>query len=203
MDDSTLDALLDESAPPVADRDAVLLDDLDELVHATGAPAGRRGGLRRSVAAGLIVAGTLGLGTVAAAGGFFPQSWSPWSDQTFDSGQSCRLRFMAGEQTEPAKLAGISKTEQREAVLAAQAFLDTFDPTSIDMQAALADLLAAQAEANVNIPEWDRAPETQEEMEVHALIYHTGVELRAALDQQGINPNAADIKTTTDCENPK
>jgi hypothetical protein len=52
---------------------------------------------------------------------------------------------------------------------------------------------------NVNIPEWDRAPETQEQLEVHALINATYTQLSAALEQQDLNPDAVSIITTTEC----
>lgn len=144
MDDTAFDALLNASAPSLIARDADLLAALDELVETTTRPARRRRGLQRSVAAGLVVVGTLGLGGVAAAGGWLPYAWSPWSDRAFDSGQACQLRFMATEQLEPARAEGISRTEQREAIVAAQAFLDTFDPASIDQQAALESLLGSR-----------------------------------------------------------
>lgn len=199
MDDTAFDALLNASAPSLIARDAELLAALDELVEVTTQPARRRRKLQHSVAAGLIVFGTLGLGGVAAAGGWLPYAWSPWSDRAFDSGQACQLRFMATEQLEPARAEGISRTEQREAIVAAQAFLDTFNPASIDQQAALESLLAEQARVNVNIPEWDRAPETQEQLEVHALINATYTQLSVALEQQDLNPDAVSIITTTEC----
>ena len=201
MDDIELDALLDRSAPKVADRDAALLEAIDDLVDATGTPVPRLHRRPRMAVAGLVVAGTLGIGGVAAAGGWLPAlSWSPWADQEFASGQSCHLRFMAVEQSEPRRVEGVSRTEQRAAIVAAQTWLDAFDVGSIDMQQALSELRAAQAKVNENVPEWDRASETQQELEVHALVYETGVRLRAALREQGFDPDAADIVTTHDCQ---
>ena len=201
MDDTSFDDLLNTSAPAVADRDPTLLAALDELVQVTGQPSPRRRRLPRTAVAGVVVAGTLGLGGVAAAGGWLPAlSWSPWADQQFGSGQSCHLRFMANEQSEPARLGGISRTEQRETIVAAQAWLDRFDVSTIDMDDALAKLQAAQTETNANQPSSEIYAETPQELEVHALIYATGIQLRAALAAQGLNPNATDIITTTECQ---
>lgn len=203
MDDDTFDALMDASAPAVTPRDAALFAALDGLVDATGKPAPRRRRVRRSVAAGLVAAGVLGLGGVAAAGGWLPRDWSPWSEQDFDSGQLCNLRFMATEQTEPALAEGIGRAAQREAVIAVQAFLDTLDPDTIDQQEALARLRAEQARNNATMPPEEIAPETREELEVHALINATYERLSAALEQQGFNPDAVGIQTTTDCQGPE
>ena len=121
MDDNQLDALLDQSSPAVAERDAALLDALDSLVEAAGTRVPRRRGRSRAVVAGLIVAGTVGIGGVAAAGGWLPAlSWSPSTHQQFHSGQTCQLRFIAVEQSVPAEIDGVSRADQRAAIVAAQ-----------------------------------------------------------------------------------
>jgi hypothetical protein len=200
VDDDRFDALLDASVPAVTRRDMALLATVHGLVDETWRPAPRRRGVRRTVAAGLVAVSVLGIGGVAAAGGWLPLAWSPWSEQGFDSGQRCNLRFMATEQLEPALAVGIGRVEQREAVVAAQAFLDTFDPDTIDEQEALARLLAEQARNNATLASSEIAPETPEELEVHAMVLATYARLSAALHQQGINPAAVSIITTTDCQ---
>ncbi len=197
----TLDVRLVASAPPIAAREATLLATLEELVLATRPTPRPRRHVPRAAVAGLVLAGTLGFSGAAAAGGYLPMSMTPWRQHPLADGTQCQLRFQATQQVEPARLAGRvpGQSKERTTVLAAQSFLDAFDVSTIDADAALRILRTGRAHEQAKVPPSEWAPSDQHEDEVVALINATFAQLAAALERQGLDPSVVSISTTYDC----
>lgn len=202
MDDDTLDALLEQAAPPPLTYDTVILDELDALVRATQpASPPRRRRIPRSAAAGLVLAGTLGFAGAAAAGGYLPQAFSPWQRHALQSGDTCRMGFRVTEQTEPGLLGGrhVSQAEERATILAAQEFLDRLDVDSIDVDAAVATYLAARDRERAKVPPSEWSSETDDQVEIFAIHNAAFDLLSAELERQGLDPDVVNIASQYQC----
>lgn len=192
-----LDQMLDEAAPPVTARTPELHQELRATVVASEPVQRRRRSARLAVAGG-IVAGVVGLGTVASAAGILPG----WTMLTTASGQTCEVQVGADLMTpgdgEPIT-ATFSRAEQEETLAAARAFLEGFDYDSIDRQDAIAAWQAAEAEARAAQEDpAERQPKLEgDDLEVHAVTWLVIQRMRATLAAQGHDIRAISITTTS------
>lgn len=198
MSDS-LDSLL-TAADPAASYD----DRLDPLLRDLAADAessARRRRPVRLVLAGGVVAGLLGIGSVAAASGILPG----WGSVATSSGQTCEVRVEATLPTpgdgEPIT-ATFSADEQAAALAAAQAFLADLDYASIDHERAIARWQAVEASARASQAPDERQPRlTGDDLEVHAVTWTVVERMRTALADQGLDLRALMVaSTTTGCD---
>lgn len=193
-----LDELLTAATPAATPRTPRLHEELAALVAATEAaqrPHRRR--VRIAVMGG-VVAGVLGLGTVASATGILPG----WAMLTTSSGQTCevevRANLLRSGDGEPIS-ATFTPAEQEQTLAAAEAFLTNLDYNSIDHQKAITEWQVI--ESKIRAEEMDpseRQPKLEgDDLEVHA-VTHTVVErMRSDLAAQGQDLRAISITVSS------
>lgn len=188
-----LDDVLTAAAPAVTPRTPQLQQELDALVAESEAVQRRgRRGVRMAVV-GSVVAGALGLGTVASATGILPGL----TLLATASGQTCEVQVHAG----PLKAgdgqplgAAFSAGEQKEALTAARAFLRSFDYASIDHQKAIAEWRAVEANVRQAQDAEERQPKLRgDDLEVTATTHVVIERMRTTLAADGLDIRAVDI----------
>lgn len=184
-----LDDLIRDSAPPIADRNTALLEDLDALA-AQRRPAGAspRRGLRWA-AAGLVLAGVAGVAGAAAADGKLPFRW------TSEQGGPCRIQSatveLAEKQTDSeAAIAATTLAERKATLTEARRFLSTYDYAAVDRAAAIKAWQKVEAEVIEGQPDpAERQPYLEgDDLEVQALIYKVNEDMNAHLRALGMRP---------------
>lgn len=196
-----LDELLDLATPRVTARTTDLQEELQLLAAESEAAQRRRRPMRFALAGG-VVAGVLGLGTVASAAGILPG----WTLLTTGSGQTCEVAVHADLQT-PGDAEGgaalFDRVEQEETLAAAQKFLEGFDYDSIDRDEAIARWRAVEDEIRAQEPDpAERQPRLEgDDLEVTAVTRAVVERMRADLAAQGYDLRAISVTTSSSgCE---
>lgn len=196
-----LDELLDAAAPPVTTPTPELRAELNTLIVASEAAQRRRRPAHIALVGG-VVAGVLGLGTVASAAGILPA----WTLLTTSSGQTCEVAVHADllEPGDGEPIGGtFSRPEQESTLTAARAFLEDFDYGSIDRDEAIAQWQAVERKARAQqLDPAERQPRlVGDDLEVHAVTHGVVERLRSDLASRGLDIRAIAITaTSTGCE---
>lgn len=189
-----LDDVLTAAAPAVTPRTPELRQELEALVMQSEADQRRgRRGVRMAVV-GSVVAGVLGLGTVASAAGLLPG----WALLGTASGQTCEVQVHAGPlragDGEPIS-ATFSSAEQEESLVAAEAFLRSFDYESIDHRTAIAEWRAAESKGrHTQKDAGERQPRLRgDDLEVTAVTQVVVERMRSELAADGLDIRAINV----------
>ena len=179
-----LDQLLDGAAPRVSAQTPERQQELHALVLATEPTHGHRRPVRLAVVGG-VIAGVVGVGTVASAAGLLP-GWTVFSTS---SGQTCEVSVKANLLTpgagEPIS-ATFSLAEQQATLAAATSFLERLDYASINREAAIARWRAIETKIRAAEPDpAEKPPRLQgDDLEVHAVTNVVIDRMRSALAAQ-------------------
>jgi hypothetical protein len=189
-----LDQSLDQAAPPVSAVTPQLQRELHAMVAASEPTQRGRRPVRLAVVGG-VIAGIVGLGTVASASGLLPG----WTMFTTSSGQTCEVAVKA-RMDKPGDGEPISATfsvaERKAAFQAANAFLEDLDYASIDRQAAIAKWRAIETRIRDAHP--DAAPRLQgDDLEVSAVTREVIDRMRSELAAKGLHIRAVDVIVTS------
>lgn len=193
-----LDAMLDEAAPPLADRSPELTGLLDELVAATRPVVSRRRRRRAALVGGAVgIAGVLGLGGAAAAGigPDLVQGLFPW---TSDGGTSCELvaSFEPRAPGDPNY-----SSSQAAAMASAEEWVASFDLGSVDQNAAEERWFRYLEDVSVGDPTRAELEETfqGQDLETHALILEATRRLERHLADRGFDLRSLDGGVGVQC----
>lgn len=195
---SSLDDLLDGSAPPATPRTAELERELAALISEAESGALRRSRSRKRILiAGLATIGVVGAGATASATGLLPQPWfdtpSARTTQPTSNGTSCDLAFRAKGHDDPAH--PVDAATRDEAVRTADTFLKGFDFSTIDIDEAM-KRLPPRATADT-----ERGPaETVEQYETYAVQTELDRLVGAHLSAHGLPATAVSVSAMTSCE---
>ena len=184
----TLDELLDNSRPQIAQRTPELLDDLCLLARETSAKSSQPRGRRRATIASLVAIAVFGLGTAAVASGHLPFGW------TTTTGGHCLITsasvIMADPTTTGSEAAfQHSTTAQREAaVKEANRYLTGYEFAGIDVPSAVATWKRSEAAAIAAQPvASERQPRLEgDELEVEAMRYRVQSDLKTHIEKLGL-----------------
>lgn len=189
-----LDDVLTAAAPAVTPRTPQLHQELEALVMESEAVQRRgRRGVRMAVV-GSVVAGVLGLGTVASATGILPG----WALLGTASGQTCEVQVHAGPlragDGEPIS-ATFSSAQQEESLAAAEAFLRSFDYESMDHRKAIAEWRAAESKVrHAQKGAAEGQPRLKgDDLEVTAVTHAVVERMRSELAADGLDIRAINV----------
>lgn len=195
-----LDELLERSAPRTCARSPRLDDELQRLVRASEASAGRR---RRSVRLGVASAAALaavGLAPVASAAGLLP-GWATWSTS---QGSSCEIQVDASLRRDgdgELITRSFTEAEQQATHEAAQRFLAEFNYESVDRDEAVAEWQAEERRIRAGEESDERQPALQgDDLEVTAVSTQVVDRLRDYLQQRGLDIRAIMVSTGNRCD---
>jgi hypothetical protein len=194
MTDS-LDALLAKSAPPTTHATAQLSHSLNFLVADTEsrANAGRRKPARFAAGAALALV-TFGAGAAANAADLFPS----WGAQD-PSARHVQVVTSAAEDctaTYAVTPVDASSPQAAEAMVAAQAFLSTFDVSAVDVSDAVDDYSRATPEPGPD----SAGPDTRTQVRVLAVGAELYARLQRELKARGIDPALVTITSFDNCD---
>ena len=195
---SSLDHLLDASAPPTTVRTPQLDRELAALVtDAEAAVPGRSRLRRRILIGGLATIGVLGVGATASATGMLPLPWfdnpAARTTQTTSTGATCDVAYRAKGIEDPKH--PVDAATRAATVTAADAFLKKFDFSKIDVDEAVKQL---PPRATVDS---ERGPaETVEQYETFAVQVELERRVDVYLSQHGLPAEAISVAAAISCE---
>jgi len=184
----TLDELLDNSRPQIAQRTPELLADLRLLASEPSAKQSEPKVRRRATVAAFVALSVVGLGTAAVASGHLPFGW------TTTTGRHCFITSASAALTDPtttwsAAASQHSTAAQREAtVREANRYLRGYDFAAIDVPSAEATWKRAEAAAIAAQPvASERQPRLEgDELEVEAMRYRVQSDLKRHIEKLGL-----------------
>jgi len=219
--DDRLDALLDQSGPPVARRTPQLARTLVQLVDETerARPARKAHSMRRRAAISLAaVTGVLALGTAATAGGLLDLAPQPSSGQwdgepgvktasvLLSNGAPCVATYAIAPDLARGFTAHITARDWDETMDAAQHFLASLDMSTIDADAAFAKYETARRKSLRSdwyqaLPPEERGPDgsTADERRVEAVGAELYARVQANLRSKGLDPSALSMTISNRC----
>ena len=192
---SSLDDLLNASAPTATPHTTDLERELVALISAAEAATPERSRVRRRIViAGLATIGVVGVGAAAGATGLLPWFDDPSAQtrQTTSTGKTCDIAYRARGISDPKH--PVDDATRTKTVSAADAFLKSFDISTINVAEAVKRL---PPRATVDS---ERGPaETVEQHEGYAVQAELERRLGRYLADRGLPAHAVSVAAATSC----